>query len=90
MKITIANSSEQTFTGGEPYRVVGPDHLVEPRLIKRQELARRLSVSVATIDHWMAKRMIPYIQIRPRFYLFDFEEVVAALKKAYQIEARER
>ena len=36
----------------------------------------------------MAKRVIPYIQITPRFYLYEFDEVLAALKKLYQVDAR--
>jgi hypothetical protein len=32
--------------------------------------------------------VIPYIQITPRFYLFEFEAVLAALKKLYQVDAR--
>ena len=41
---------------------------IEPTLIKKKELARRLSVSTRSIDTWVGKRMIPYIQITPRFY----------------------
>jgi DNA-binding transcriptional MerR regulator len=58
-----------------------------PTLIKKKELAKRLSVSPRTIDEWARKRKIPYLQISPRFYLYDFEAVLIALKKQYQIEA---
>jgi hypothetical protein len=50
--------------------------------------SKRLSVSTRSIDTWVAKRVIPYIQITPRFYLFEFEAVLAALKKHYQVDAR--
>ena len=37
---------------------------------------------------WVAKRVIPYIQITSRFHLYEFDAVLAALKKNYQVEAR--
>ena len=58
----------------------------EPTLIKKKELAKRLSVSTRTIDNCVAKRLIPYIQITSRFYLYEFDAVLAALRKHYQIE----
>jgi DNA-binding transcriptional MerR regulator len=58
---------------------------IEPTLIKKKELAKRLSVSTRSIDGWVAKRLIPYIQITPRFYLYEFDAVLAALKKHYQV-----
>lgn len=58
-----------------------------PTLIKKRELAKRLSVSPRTIDEWARKRKIPYLRVGPRFYLYDFEAVVAALRKLYQVEA---
>jgi hypothetical protein len=60
---------------------------IEPTLIKKKELAKRLSVSTRSIDTWVGKRMIPYIQITPRFYLYDFEAVLAAVRKHYQVDA---
>ena len=59
---------------------------IEPTLIKKKELAKRLSVSTRSIDTWVAKRLIPYIQITPRFYLYEFDAVLAALRKFYQVE----
>ena len=60
---------------------------IEPTLIKKKELAKRLSVSTRSIDTWVGKRMIPYIQITPRFYLYEFEAVLAAIRKHYQVDA---
>ncbi len=57
-----------------------------PTLIKKKELAKRLSVSPRTIDEWARKRRIPYLRISPRFHLYDFEAVLSALRKLYQVE----
>ena len=59
---------------------------VEPKLIKKVELAKRLSVSPRTIDDWVAKRIIPVIAVTPRTYLYDFDEVMAVLRKRYRID----
>jgi len=61
-------------------------NIPEPTLIKKKELAKRLSVSTRTIDNWVGKRLIPYIQITSRFYLYEFDAVLAAIRKHYQIE----
>ena len=63
---------------------------IEPTLIKKKELAKRLSVSTRSIDTWVGKRMIPYIQVTPRFYLYEFDAVLAALKRHYQVEPMTR
>ncbi|MCX5822493.1 MAG: hypothetical protein NTY86_03030 [Deltaproteobacteria bacterium] len=60
---------------------------IEPTLIKKKEFAKRLSVSTRSIDTWVFKRMIPNIQITPRFYLYDFDAVLAAVRKHYQVDA---
>ena len=58
----------------------------DPTLIKKKELAKRLSVSTRTIDGWVANRVIPYIQITPRFYLYEFDAVLAAIRQHYQVD----
>ena len=58
---------------------------IEPTLIKKKELAKRLSVSPRTIDNWVAKRIIPFIRVGPRFYLYDFEAVLAAIREHYEV-----
>jgi DNA-binding transcriptional MerR regulator len=65
-----------------------PQSSDSPNLIKKKELAKRLTVSPRTIDEWVRMRKIPHFQISPRFYLYDFEADVAALKKLYQVDAR--
>jgi hypothetical protein len=84
MKATIATSPVQTANTCNP---IHEAVAVPPTLIKKKELATRLSVSPRTIDEWARKRKIPYIQIIPRFYLYEFDAVFAALKKHYQVDA---
>lgn len=58
----------------------------EPGLIKKNQLANLLSVSPRTIDNWVANRIIPYIQISPGFNRFDYDAVLAVLRKKYGID----
>jgi hypothetical protein len=53
----------------------------------QEEGARQATVSARSIDEWARKRMIPYLQIGPQFYLYDFEAVRSALRKHYQVDA---
>lgn len=85
MKATIATSRVQTANTCNP---INEAIAVQPTLIKKKELAVRLSVSPRTIDEWARKRKIPYLQISDRFYLYEFEAVLAALKRNYQVETR--
>ena len=86
MKITHCTASQATMNTSEPVGQVGTAGPVAPTLVKKKELAKRLSVSPRTIDNWVAKRVIPYLQVTPRFYLFHFDEVLAAIRKHYQVE----
>jgi len=61
---------------------------IEPALIKKKELAKRLSVSPRTIDGWVARRVIPCIKVSSRFSLYDLDAVLTALKKNHQVDAR--
>ncbi len=85
MKATIATSTVQTVNTCNP---IHEATAVKPTLIKKKELATRLSVSPRTIDEWVRTRKIPHLQISPRFYLYDFEAVLAALRKLYQVDVR--
>lgn len=60
----------------------------ENRLIKKRELAARLSISPRTVDDLVAKRTIPYIAISPRLHLFDLEAVQAALAKRFEVRVK--
>jgi DNA-binding transcriptional MerR regulator len=62
-------------------------HPTEPTLVKKKELAKRLSVSPRTIDEWTRKRMIPHLAINARLYLYDFDAVLATLRKTYHVNA---
>lgn len=88
MKATLANHNQSISSGAETLEAAGSMKLVEPTLIKKKELARRLSVSTRTIDNWVSKRIIPYIQVTPRFYLYEFQAVLDAIKKHYEIGVR--
>ena len=59
----------------------------EPILIKKKELAKRLSVSPHTIDAWVKRKEIPCIQVTPRLYLYEVDAVMAAIRKKYGINA---
>lgn len=59
----------------------------EPVLIKKKELAKRLSVSPHTIDAWVRRREIPFIQVTTRLYLYELDAVIAAIRKKYGVNA---
>ncbi len=65
----------------------GPATNNEPILIKKKELAKRLSVSPHTIDAWVQRREIPCIKVTPRLYLYEVEAVMEAIRKKYEINA---
>jgi excisionase family DNA binding protein len=90
MKATILTSTNLTMNSSEPIAGSGSAEFAPPNVIRKKELAKRLSVSGRTLDNWIAKRLIPYIQVSPRFYLFEFDAVLAALKKHYGIEPMTR
>jgi hypothetical protein len=58
------------------------------QLVRKRQLAALLSVSPRTIDGWIAKRMIPFIEPNPRLHLFDPAAVKSALEAQFSIPAR--
>jgi hypothetical protein len=59
-------------------------------LVKKAELAKRLSVCAREIEKWMKQQMIPYVQMGPHCIRYDVEDVISELKKKYQVNPRER
>ena len=59
----------------------------DPILIKKKELAKRLSVSPHTIDAWVQRREIPCIKVTPRLYFYEVEAVMDAIRKKYGTNA---
>jgi hypothetical protein len=90
MKATLLTHNVRTMNSSESMIPSGLAESGHPTVIRKKELAKRLSVSTRTVDNWMAKRLIPYIQVTPRFYLYEFDAVLTALKKHYGIEAATR
>jgi hypothetical protein len=58
------------------------------QLVRKRQLAALLSVSPRTIDSWVAKRMIPFIEPNPRLHLFDPAAVKAALLAQFSVPVR--
>ncbi len=58
------------------------------QLVRKRQLATLLSVSPRTVDTWVAKRMIPFIEPNPRLHLFDPAAVKSALVAQFVVPAR--
>jgi hypothetical protein len=56
------------------------------QLVRKRQLVVLLSVSPRTIDGWVAKRMIPFIEPNPRLHLFDLMAVKAALEAQFLVQ----
>jgi phage terminase Nu1 subunit (DNA packaging protein) len=63
------------------------DPIPPSHLVRKRQLAALFSVSPRTIDTWVSKRMIPYIEPNPRLHLFDPIAVKAALLAQFSIPA---
>jgi len=46
------------------------------QIVKKDKLAKILSVSERTIDGWVARRSIPFIRINKQVLRFDVEDVL--------------
>lgn len=51
-------------------------------IIAPKELARRLSITPATLRKWVRAGIVPEIKVSATVRRFDFEAVVAALEKS--------
>jgi hypothetical protein len=58
------------------------------QLVRKRQLAVMLSVSPRTIDGWVSKRMIPFIEPNPRLHLFDPAAVKSALLAQFAVPAK--
>lgn len=87
MKAIIQSITQRTMNTCDPNSPNGSQAPDSPILIKKKELAKRLSVSPSTIDGWVQRREIPFIQVTPRLYLYEIDAVMAAIRKKYKIEA---
>jgi len=63
--------------------------IVIEALVPREEVARRLGVTVSCIQKWQRMRRIPSYRFGRRCVRFDFQEVVAILAK-YKTPAFQR
>ena len=57
------------------------------QLVRKRQLAKLMSVSPRTVDGWVAKRMIPFIEPNPRLHLFDPAAVKSALLAQFAVSA---
>ena len=63
---------------------------LNPRLLKRRQLERLLSVSARSISNWQRKLRIPFVKVSPRLVLFDPAAELRALSKFEIREAGRR
>jgi excisionase family DNA binding protein len=87
MKAIIQSINHRTMNTCDPNSPSGPQPPDSPILIKKKELAKRLSVSPHTIDAWVQRREIPCIKVTPRLYLYEVEAVMDAIRKKYGTNA---
>ena len=86
MKAIIQSTTHQTMNSSYSNSTTGSPVSNQPVLIKKKELAKRVSVSPHTIDAWVQRREIPCIKVTPRLYLYEVDAVMAAIRKKYRID----
>jgi excisionase family DNA binding protein len=86
MKAIIQSTTHQTMNSSYSNSTTGSPVSNQPVLIKKKELAKRLSVSPHTIDAWVQRREIPCVKVTPRLYLYEVDAVMAAIRKKYRID----
>ena len=55
-----------------------------PGFIKKKELSARLLVTARTVENWQRRGILPFVKVG-KVVLFDWLEVVAALKKNFSV-----
>ena len=58
------------------------------QLVRKRQLATLMSVSPRTVDGWVSKRMIPFIEPNPRLHLFDPVAVKSALLAQFAVPSK--
>ncbi|HPA20527.1 MAG TPA: hypothetical protein PLU30_22440 [Verrucomicrobiae bacterium] len=61
----------------------------EPILVRRKQLAAMLSICPRTVDDMVARRLIPYVPVTRRLYLYDPIAVREALMGRFGVAAGE-
>ena len=56
--------------------------------VRKHQLAKLMSVSPRTVDGWVSKRMIPFIEPNPRLHRFDPVAVQSALLAQFAVPAK--
>lgn len=87
MKAIIQSINQRTTNTCDPNSPTGPQLPDRPVLIKKKELAKRLSVSGHTIDAWVQRREIPCIKVTPRLFLYEIDAVMEAIRKKYGVNS---
>ncbi len=87
MKAIIQSNNNRTMNSSNSNYSSVPQPPDSPILIKKKELAKRLSVSPNTIDAWVQRRQIPCIKVTPRLFLYEFDAVMDAIRKKYGTNA---
>ena len=60
--------------------MITEDHIKVVGLLTKAETAKKLKVTVRTVDSWMADGTIPFIRIGKKAIRFDWGEVMGAIK----------
>lgn len=64
--------------------VTGAGPAAEPELERKAHFARRISVSVRSVDNWIHDRRIPFLKVG-RTVLIPWREALEALNRNYRL-----
>jgi hypothetical protein len=57
----------------------------DPALLTRKQLAKRLSLSIRSIDNLQRAKKISYIRLSPRCVRFHWPTIVASLRRDFEV-----
>jgi len=66
----------------------GPGQTPSPDLITKAEFARRVSLSVRSVEKLLAERRIPVIRLTHKMVRIPWTEAIEHLKRTYQINPK--